>query len=162
MLKLRCNVPCWRFTQGCSLGSLAMDPWFLTKFSIQVLVGQCIHSCWLLCKSMGIAMVIHIFDFSKTFSQIHFKLGWNMPWVPGKFVQMVIQWVSYIKKRKEKLSFLGRAALHVCWLPCLHGIHCLCNLRTVWASTVILHMLVFFNEGQTHSKWVTLTPFPRS
>ena len=54
---------------------------------------------------MGIAMVIHIFDFSKTFSQIHFKLGWNMPWVPGKFVQMVIQWVSYIKKN-EKKNFL--------------------------------------------------------
>ena len=31
---------------------------------------------------MGIAMVIDIFDFfSKMVSQIHFKLGWGVPWV---------------------------------------------------------------------------------
>ena len=82
VLKRGRNVPWRRVTQGCSVGSVALDPWFLTIFSIWVLIGQCIHSYWLLCKSMGIAMVIHIFNLiSKTTIQIHFKLDGDVPWV---------------------------------------------------------------------------------
>ena len=51
-------------------------------FAIKQQIGQCIHSYWLLCKSMGSAMVIHIFNLiSKTTIQIHFKLGVDMPWM---------------------------------------------------------------------------------
>ena len=46
VLKLGGYVPCGRVTQGCSPGGVAVDPWFLTNFSIWVLVGQCIHSYW--------------------------------------------------------------------------------------------------------------------
>ena len=80
--KLGENVLCGRVKQSCSLGGTALNPWFLTNFSIRVLIGLCIQSYWLLCKSMGIAMLNHMFDFfSKTVSQIHFKLGGDMPWV---------------------------------------------------------------------------------
>ena len=55
--------------------------WFLDLLWIFSFIFG-IHSYCLLCKSMGIAILIDILDsISKTVSQIHFKCGGDLPWI---------------------------------------------------------------------------------
>ena len=109
-------------------------------------------SHWLLCKSMGILMLIHrTTDMKFTV----YLITWDLFWVSTVMLHMLMfLYEGHAQTVHEWLwpHFWGHSATYMNFT--LHY-----NLRTTW--TLMLHMLVFFYSGQTYSEHGWPWSFPK-